>query len=95
MSSQKKEICAGDTNTISYRQMSVLKSEGSTTCSDASKQIDVLSSTKNVCKFPVKLLYILNEMKNDGLEDIACWHVNGKSFEVKNVKEFEKQILSW
>lgn len=53
------------------------------------------SSLNRVATFPARLHFMLSEMKRDGLEHIACWHPHGRSFVVKNPKEFESTILPW
>jgi HSF-type DNA-binding len=43
--------------------------------------------------FPVKLHYMLGELKRDGLEHIVSWQPHGRCFIVHNQKEFEQKIL--
>jgi HSF-type DNA-binding len=43
--------------------------------------------------FPVKLHYMLGELKRDGLDHIVSWQPHGRCFIVHNQKEFEQKIL--
>ena len=43
--------------------------------------------------FPVKLHFMLNELKVDGMEAIASWQSHGRSFIVHKPKVFEIEII--
>jgi HSF-type DNA-binding len=43
--------------------------------------------------FPVKLHYMLTELKEDGLSHIVSWQPHGRCFLVHDRKEFAERIL--
>jgi hypothetical protein len=43
--------------------------------------------------FPARLYFMLSELKSDGMESIASWQPDGRSFTVRKPKELELMIL--
>lgn len=43
--------------------------------------------------FPEKLLYLLDELKMDGLNEIISWNLHGRSFRVHDQARFAREVL--
>jgi HSF-type DNA-binding len=43
--------------------------------------------------FPVKLLYVIEELEKDGLDHVISWQPHGRCFIVHKQKEFVENVL--
>jgi hypothetical protein len=43
--------------------------------------------------FPAKLHFMLSEIEKDGLDHIVSWCLHGRSFQINDLKSFQKELI--